>query len=85
MTNTQHMINSIIIIATFALIVVYAYIASTKNSRKARIRRWEKQRMAMQSKERSNKEALNTTSLYQEAENKNKIQKNHKWELHESI
>ena len=85
MTNTQDMINSIIIIVSFALIVIYAYFASSKNSRRARIRRWEKQRLAMQNKEISNKEELNLTSLYEETANKNKIQKNHKWELHESI
>jgi hypothetical protein len=85
MANTQDMINSIIIIVSFALIVLYAYYASSKNSRKARIRRWEKQRLAMQNKENNDKEALNVTSLYEEAANKNKIQQNHKWELHESI
>ena len=80
MTNSQHMLNSIIVLVSFAVVVLYAYFASAYQSRKRRMKRWEKQRKAMQAK------GVHTaTSFYEEPAREGKFQKKHTWELHETI
>jgi hypothetical protein len=80
MSNSQHMLNSIIVLASFAIVVLYAYFASAYQSRKRRMRRWEKQRKTMQAKG-----SPIATSFYEEPAREGKFQKKHTWELHETI
>jgi hypothetical protein len=76
--------SSLYIVLGFAALIVFAYLTIALQSKKRIMRKWDKQRKALQAKENQEKEILNI-SLYEDAAGKGKLQKGFKWDLHESI
>jgi hypothetical protein len=76
--------SSLYIVLGFAALIVFAYLTIALQSKKRRMRKWDKQRKAFQTKENKEKETLNI-SLYKDTVGKGKLQKGFKWDLHESI